>query len=163
MCSTPISTTSAANTLLRGLAPVSQTDAALGPSRFKRLEASLFEDLLLFDRVSFKVHGENIPLAVLLNLFGTKSFEALFEQSAIRFVLWTPMVGFNETELPWIHPLVFGNFNSPAHSNPEASADLGLKWLRNPPSARYQRLLIKRQVHQVGVDDGRRFRSRFCD
>ena len=77
---------------------LSPQDAAMAVGQFKNQEASLFEQMLLFDKISFKVHGENIPLAILLNMFGDKAFEALLEQDAIQFVLWTPNVVFMKTE-----------------------------------------------------------------
>jgi hypothetical protein len=43
-------------------------------ARFKNIEASLFEQMLLFEKVSFKVYGENIPLAFLINVLGEKAF-----------------------------------------------------------------------------------------
>jgi hypothetical protein len=67
-------------------------DTLLFPQRFKEQEASIFEQLLLFDSISFKVHGENIPLAVLFNILGESALEALMEQRALHFVLWTPQV-----------------------------------------------------------------------
>jgi hypothetical protein len=124
-------------------AEVSAQEAATAPYRFKSIEASIFEHLLLFEKVSFKVHGENIPLAFLLNVFGEKHFEALVEQGALEFVLWTPTVVFMETEAPGIHPIASGNLNSPAHCDPEVSIDLGLNWMRNAPSERFRRRLIK--------------------
>ena len=100
--------------------------------------------MLLFDKISFKVHGENIPLAILLNMFGDKAFEALLEQDAIQFVLWTPNVVFMKTEIPGVHPIASGNLTSPAHSNPEASIELGLNWMKNKPSSRFKRHLVKK-------------------
>jgi hypothetical protein len=123
---------------------VSTEDAALAVKRFKDQEASLFEQLLLFDQISLKVHGENIPLAVLLNVFGDKAFEALIEQDAIKFVLWTTNVFYMKSNVPGVHPIASGNFTSPAHTDPEASIELGLAWLRNKPSARRKRYLVKK-------------------
>jgi hypothetical protein len=125
---------------------VSPIDAAMAVGRFKNLEASLFEQILLFDKISFKVHGENIPLAVLLNVLGDKAFEALLEQDAIRFVLWTPNVVYMKTEIPGVHPIAPGNLSSPAHSDPETSIELGFNWMTNKPSARLKRHLIKKIV-----------------
>jgi len=123
---------------------VSPEDAALAVARFKNLEAALFEQMLLFDKVSFKVYGENIPLAFLINILGDKAFEALLEQEAIQFVLWTPNVFYMKTEIPGVHPIASGNLDSPAHSDPETSIELGLNWMRNKPSARLKRHLVKK-------------------
>ncbi len=43
--------------------------------------------LLRHEGVAFRVFGENIPLAVLINLFGVGGVEALLEQKALQFVL----------------------------------------------------------------------------
>jgi len=51
---------------------VTKLDLFLYDVKHKDVESTLFENLLLFDTVSLKVHGENIPLAVLLNLLGEK-------------------------------------------------------------------------------------------
>src|ERR1700726_901522 len=116
-----------------GPKPLSQLETLQFPTRDAAERAALFEHLLLFDTISFKVHGENIQLAIMLRLFGEKGLEALIEQEAIRFVLWTPMITHNVTEMPGINALQSGNFSSPAHSDPEQSINLGFKWLAPPP------------------------------
>ena len=47
---------------------------------------ALFEQLLLFDKITFKVYGENLLIPVLISFFGEKGFDALVEQGAINFV-----------------------------------------------------------------------------
>ena len=112
-----------------------------------------FEQMLLFDKIAFKVHGENIPLAYLLNAFGERTFEALLEQEAIQFVLWTPTVVYMKTDVPGIHPIASGNLDSPAHSNPETSVELGLNWMRNKPSAGVKRRLVKKIIPHYLLPD----------
>jgi hypothetical protein len=129
---------------LVGPKPLSPTEIREFPTRDAAERAALFEHLLLFDTVSFKVYGENIPLALMLRLFGEKSLEALIEQQAIRFVLWTPMILHNVTEMPGINALQSGNVNSPAHSDPEQSIDLGLNWLTEQPTKRLRKRLKKK-------------------
>lgn len=51
---------------------VSPMDQNLFPQRLADIQKSIFEQFLLFDQVSFGVHGENIPLAVLINFFGRR-------------------------------------------------------------------------------------------
>jgi hypothetical protein len=75
--------------LVVGPTPLSRSDELQFAARDAAERASLFEHLLLFDTVSIKVYGENVPLALMLRLFGEKGLEALIEQKAIRFVLWT--------------------------------------------------------------------------
>jgi hypothetical protein len=76
-----------------------------------------------------------------------KHFEALLEQGAVEFVLWTPNVVYMKTEIPGIHPIASGNLNSSAHSDPEQSIELGLNWTKNKPPARTRRHLAS---HRTG-------------
>lgn len=99
------------------------------PSRAIAECAALFEHLLLFDQVSLKLRGENVPLAFLYRQLGEKGLESLFEQEALKFVLWTPMIGHVVSDIPGVDAPVSGNMNSSANSDPEASFDLGLGWL----------------------------------
>jgi hypothetical protein len=59
--------------LVVGQKPVSPAEGAKFPQRFEQLKAELFEHLLLFDKVTVKVYGENVPLVVLLRLFGQRA------------------------------------------------------------------------------------------
>jgi hypothetical protein len=137
--------------LIKGPQPLSETDIRQFPERDAAERAALFEHLLLFDTLSFKVHGENLPLVLMLRLIGEKGFEALLEEGAIRFVLWTPMITHNVTELPGLNPLQSGNFSSPAHSDPEQSIDLGLNWLGESASRSFRRRLKKKVLPHYEV------------
>jgi hypothetical protein len=121
----------------------------------QQVEATVFENLLLFDRVSLKVFGENIPLAVLLNLFGERGLEELIEQDALEFILWTPFVAFMEDYNEGIDPLVSGTHNSKAHSDPEESIELGLNWMTNKPLRSKRRALVRklRDLYRIPADD----------
>ena len=134
-----------------GSQPLSQFDLVQFPARDVAERAALFEQLLLFDTVSVKVYGENIPLVLMLRLIGEKGLEALLEQGAIRFVLWTPVITHNVTELPGLNPLQSGNLNSPAHSDPEQSIDFGLKWLGENASNSLKRRLKKKVLPHYDV------------
>ncbi len=101
--------------------------------------------MLLFDTLSIKVYGENVPLALMLRFFGEAGVEALIEQKAIKFVLWTPMILHNVTEMPGVNALMSGNVNSPVHTDPEQSFDLGLNWLTEKPSKQLRKRL-KRKI-----------------
>lgn len=113
-------------------------------SRAKTNEAKLFESLLLFDTISFKVYGENIPLALLLNHFGIKGFEALLEQDAINFILWNQIVTFFVDDIPGVDPLQSGALNSPAHSDPEESIKLGFNWMSKQPRESDKKNIIRK-------------------
>jgi hypothetical protein len=83
----------------------------------------------MFDTISFKVYGENIPMVILLNLFGSKKLEALIEQGALKFILWNQMLTYMVDNVPGLDPLQHGTYNTPAHSDPEESIKLGFNWL----------------------------------
>ncbi|MGA2539513.1 MAG: hypothetical protein ABSF53_26135 [Terracidiphilus sp.] len=128
----------------RIMAPV---EVAQFPVRLKEQKASIFEQLLLFDKISFKVHGENILVPFLMSQLGQDAFEALLDQDAIGFTLWTPVVTHLVEDTPGVVALQSGTLSSPAHSDPEKSIELGLKWMSKQqlfPGAR--RRLIKRLV-----------------
>jgi hypothetical protein len=105
---------------------------------------SLFEQFLLFDAISFKVYGENLLIPMMRGFFGKKGFDALIEQGAIRFVLWTPMITYFVTEIKGVSALQSGNTTSPVHCDPEQSIELGLKRAVEKPSRlEIQRMLAK--------------------
>ena len=113
--------------------------------------ASTLEQLMLFDKVSIKVYGENVPLTMLINQLGLNRVEKLIDEGALEFLLWTPMVGYNVTELPGILPLMSGNTTSSVHVDPEESATTGLQWLSNGLSERQAKGLIKkvRDIYRI--------------
>ena len=113
---------------------------------FNMLTLNLCEKLMRHERIAIKVYGENIPLALLLNLFRTKGVENLLEHDALKFVLWTPIITYNVDEISGLIPLQSGDLNSEPHSDPEKSAWMGLKWMSEPPKPRDQRKLLKKIV-----------------
>lgn len=123
---------------------------ALSPEQIAQaygtLRADIFEQLLLFDKVNFKVYGENAMLPPLISLFGMKAFEELLEQDAIGFTLWTPTVLFLESNIEGIDGLLHGSLNSKPHSDPAESIELGLKCLRDPLPRPMRRALTKKLV-----------------
>lgn len=108
------------------------------------IDASLFENFLLFDALSFKVHGENIPLVILLNHFGVKGVEALLDQNALEFILWDQMIGHFVDDIDGVDPLSHGRFNTPAHSDPEESINLGFNWMTKQPRTSDKKNLIRK-------------------
>lgn len=119
----------------------------------KNNDAKLFESLLLFDITSFKVHGENIPLALLLNHFGVKNFEALLDQDAFDFILWNQMVTYMDDDIPGVDPLQSGSLNSPAHSDPEESIRLGFNWMTKQPRESDKRNIIRKVRDRYSLPD----------
>jgi hypothetical protein len=122
------------------------------PVRLKEENASIFEQLMLFDKISFKVYGENILVPFLISQLGQDAFESLLEQEAIGFTLWTPVVTHFVQDIPGVVALQSGTQSSPAHSDPEMSIELGLKWMSKDqlfPGAR--RRLIRKLVPLYNV------------
>jgi hypothetical protein len=129
---------------LVGDVPIAPAERLFLAKKWVTLEASLFEQLLLFDHVALKVYGENVPVATLLTMLGENAFDALIEQKALRFVLWTPNVVYMKTEIKGLNPLVFGNLNSGPYSDPEQSVKMGLKWTKIPLTDRAKRRLVRK-------------------
>ena len=108
------------------------------------MTAKILENLLLFDTVAIKVYGENIPLAILVRMFGVKGVEALIEQGALRFVLWNIMITHLVDEIPGIEPLQSGALNSPIHSKPKESIEAGFQWLPEQITRREKKTLLRK-------------------
>ena len=110
----------------------------------KSIDASLFEHFLLFDTISFKVYGENIPLVILLNKFGVKGVEALLEQEALEFVLWNQMITYMVDDIAGVDPLQHGTCSSAPHSDPEESIKSGFNWMSKQPRTSVKKNLIRK-------------------
>lgn len=67
---------------LVGNAPVSKQDFAAFIPRQKSVDASTFENLMLFDKTMFKVYGENIPLAYLIGSSQNRGEERIDRQGS---------------------------------------------------------------------------------
>jgi len=130
---------------------VSKAEESLFHNRHQQILASLFEQLLLFNKISIKVYGENIPLAILMNNLGINQLEELIEEKAIEFVLWTPVVTYHVDEIEGLFPLQSGNLNSPAHSDPDESIKLGFNFLRSQPDYKIKNHLQNklREVYKI--------------
>lgn len=113
----------------------------LFPLKYLQILASLFEQFLLFEKISFKVYGENAPLAILINELGIKQVEELIEEKKLEFVLWTTMVTYNVDEIKGVLPLQHGTLTSPVHSDPEESIRLGLNMLKKYPDRKIRRMI----------------------
>jgi hypothetical protein len=121
------------------------------PVRLKKENASIFEQLMLFDKISFKVYGENILVPFLISQMGQDAFESLLDQEAIGFTLWTPLVTHLVQDIPGVMALQSGTQSSPAHSDPEMSIELGLKWMSKQLFPGARRRLIKKLVPLYNV------------
>ena len=124
--------------------PVTEADRALIDTRWNTHEAALFEQLMLFEKISFKVYGENMLIPALIRMLGMRGFEELIEQKAIGFTLWTTDITFHVTELPGIEPLQFVIQNGAPHTDPETSIMHGFKWMRAKLSYDERRRLVRK-------------------
>jgi hypothetical protein len=75
--------------VLRSGAPLAKASPAFA-NDLRAQERSLFEKLLLFDKVQLSVAGPNVIAPLLCNRVGLRTFEELLEQDAISFVVWEP-------------------------------------------------------------------------
>jgi hypothetical protein len=134
--------------------PLSDDDVAKFAERLEEQKMAIFEQLMLFDKITFKVWGESVVVPILMKaILGEKSFDALVEQEAIRFVLWRPMVGHVQDNIPGLNVLVHGNHNSPAHADPKTSIELGLKFFNPPLDAKKAKKLTRRLLKLYSLPD----------
>ena len=134
--------------ILRGGYQPTREDAMLYNTRLDNIKSSVFESLMLFDKSCFKVVGENIPLAVLVNEVGVLGLEKLIGQDALSFLHWRSMVGNMVDNIPGVLPLISGQYNDGPYIDPEESILIGLKILRNQPNKK-QRQTIVRKVRDL--------------
>ncbi len=111
--------------------PLSPQDRLLARNRRINLDSEIFENLMLYDSVNFKVYGENVPLAYLTNALTIKGIERLIEKKALGFTLWTPNLMTIVDNIDGLVPIVHGRVNSQVHSDPEESIKAGLNFLIN--------------------------------
>jgi len=119
-------------------------------SRFNNLKAKIFEDLILFDKTTYKVYGENVPLAVLINELTFKGVEQLIEQGGVNFALWTPMIAQSTSYTEGLIPVMPGRLSSDVHTDPECSIDAAFDFMKNKPNKK-QRNHIKRKVRDLYI------------
>lgn len=109
---------------------------------------SVAEGLIVAPKMSFRVYGENVVLCRLIDTFGIAGVEQLLEEDAIEFVLWRGLIlHFENPPKGLLFPLAHGNLNTPAHCDPQASVELGLKgWSQRAPAdlTRISKLAIER-------------------
>ena len=108
-------------------------------------KAKLCEALLLHDKLSLKVYGENLPLGLLVHWFGPKGVVDLLEQEGLEFVLWNVLVGRVDGS-EGLKPLAHGHLTSAPHCDPEVSAELGLEWGPNKELPKRTKRRIIRSV-----------------
>lgn len=111
----------------------------------------LFENLLLFDCISFNIVGFNHPLLFLIEELGLNKVEEMLERKSIEFVTNIPLIAANLGEeidghqhFRGVDPLFSGVFSSPANSDPEYQIDETLKLL--PTINRERKKILKKIV-----------------
>jgi len=104
------------------------------------------EGLLVAPKLTFKVEGENVVLAILINAFGADAVERLLRTKAIEFLQWTEQVLYLPEPNPGINPLGSMTFSNVEHVNPEVSCEKGLQWLKKKPDRQQSRTLIRLAV-----------------
>jgi hypothetical protein len=107
---------------------------------FKRLPESLSDALMVAPRLTFKVTGVNLPLAVLAETFGASGVEELLRQGDIEFVLWREYLGIIQTPVEGLVPFAPGSFSNPEHCDPEVSNAKGLLAASSISDSQRQRL-----------------------
>lgn len=128
----------------RGI-PLSPQDKLLVKYRKTNIDSEIFENLMLYDSVNFKVYGENVPLAYLTNAIGVKGIERLMEMKSLSFTLWTPNIMMGVDNIDGLIPIMHGRVNSLAHSDPEESITIGLNFMTD----KLTRKQIKNLVHKI--------------
>jgi hypothetical protein len=114
---------------------------------------SLFENLLLFDKLSLKITNESIPVPFLIGVLGQKGFDALLEQNAFEFIIWAQRAGTMVQNIPGLDGLVAIG-QPPELLDPEKSIDAGLQWMPTaPPPGRPRRRFIRRLLPYFRVTD----------
>lgn len=105
------------------------------------------EALLLADQVVFRVYGENVIVPLLVTTFGFEPTRRLITNGAVRFLLSTEDVVFvdsDEVTASGIDPLASIRLSDSTHTDPQASAETGLKgWNHANLAAKEQRHLAR--------------------
>ena len=134
--------------------PVGQLEQAVAPALYDVLRADLYQNLLFYDRICFKVFGENIPLAMMINMLGIRNLESLVEQETLEFKLWTPQVLYLQDNIKGVVPLAAGNATDPVHTEPELSLRTSFKWLTRELPRETREGLVKKLVPKYSLPDG---------
>ena len=133
---------------------VGELEQAAAPALYNLLRADLHQNLLLYDRICFKVYGENIPLAMLINMLGIKNVELLVEQEALEFKLWTQQVLYMQDNIKGVIPIAPGNATDPVHTEPELSLRTSFRWLTRELPRQTREGLVKKLVRKYSIPDG---------
>lgn len=127
--------------------PNQQVDQVKAIIEHEYLKNKISEFLMLYDKISLKVYGENVPLMLLINWFGADGVLELFKQNALEFVLWNNIITYMlpDNGIEGINPFQSGHLTSDVHRIPRISAKEGFKWIKgeNRPSKKVQKKIIQ--------------------
>lgn len=124
--------------------PVSNIEALSFPKQYNNLRSSIFESILINEKINYKVYGENVPLVILLNELGLRSIEELIDEDAINFTLWEPIIVHMVENMNGVQPIAAGRTTSLVHSDPEESISVGLSFMKNKLRKGDERALIRK-------------------
>lgn len=99
---------------------------------FVRCSLAAAEALILAPKVTFKTYGENVVLSSLATAIGLKGIRELLEEGGLEFTLWQSFPAhWSDTPAKpapkGLNPLAPISLSSSAHSDPLASAEMGLR------------------------------------
>ena len=64
----------------------------LTPEQDREIIAGLFEQLLIFDRITISTNRLNFGVAFLISRLGINTVERLIDSGYIKFMIWTPVI-----------------------------------------------------------------------
>lgn len=106
---------------------------------------SAAEALMIAPCVTFKVYGENVVLATLLQVFGVDGLEELLADGSVRFILWRGFIGHVADQnivRQGVIPVAPVTLTTTYHTDPEVSCLAGMKWA--PKVERHERRRLAR-------------------
>lgn len=111
-------------------------DPILTQQEEKLILAALFEQLLIFDKITISTNRSNFALKFLLKNLGVSTLERLLDSGYIEFMIWSPIIAINvghqsddgvldETTIYGQSPILSGSL-SEDDLNPERNIDMAL-------------------------------------
>ncbi len=119
----------------------------LGHYAFKNheyLKNHISELLLLYDRLSFKVYGENVPLALLISWYGGENVLNLLKSNSIEFILHDKALTYIKSDIKHVIPIQSLELTTEHNTKPKISAKQGFKWIskNSKPSAKIRKKIL---------------------
>jgi hypothetical protein len=129
--------------------------------------AGLFEQLLIFDKITIRTDRLNFALAFLINRLGLTTVERLLDSGYVKLLLWTPMIfittgtrldsgEIDESTIYGRPPIVSGSL-SPEDLDPENNIKKALNHFNFPP--KQKREFAKKALNNYIIPNGMEFSS----